>query len=87
MKKIDFDGYYSRSDSEYIGSFPIRSDLKILNNDMPQSKGWKIEKIVSINGNKYIKLLNKYLKKVGKSSEDELTKEEIEKLYSKCESK
>jgi hypothetical protein len=78
------DGYFSIGKPEYIGSFPIRRELEILPAD-PTIKGWTVNKVVGINGNKYIRLLNKYLRKVGKTSEDELSKEEVEKLLSKCE--
>jgi hypothetical protein len=82
------DGYYAVGEPEYIGALPIRQDLEILHDEnMPPVKGWIIEKCVSINGNKYLRLLAKYLKRKGKTSEDELSTEEIEKLYSKCEYK
>ena len=80
------DGYYAIGQPEYIGAFPIREDIEILPAD-PTVKGWTIGKCVSINGNKYLRLLAKYLKKKGKTSEDELSDDEIEKLYSKCEYK
>jgi hypothetical protein len=63
---------------------PIRQELEIIPAD-PSVKGWTINKVVGINGNKYLRLLAKYLKRKGKTSEDELSPEEIEKLYSKCE--
>lgn len=85
-KIIIQDGYYWVGEPEFVGSFPIRQDIEILPAD-PAVKGWRVESVVGINGNKYIKLLSKYLKKVGKTSEDELSAEEIEKLYSKCEFK
>jgi hypothetical protein len=79
------DGYYACGEPEYIGCMPIRRDIEVLHDkDMPPVKGWFVKECVSVNGNKYIKLLAKYLKKVGKTSEDELSAEEIEKLYSKC---
>lgn len=82
------DGYYFVSEPEYFGCFPIRSDLEVLpDSNLPPVKGWTIGRVVSINGNKYLRLLARYLKKVGKSSEDELSAEEIEKIYSKCEYK
>ena len=84
------DGYignvYSIGEPEYIGCMPIRQEIEVLPAD-PTVKGWTIEKIVSINGNKYLKLLAKYLKRKGLTSEDQLTKEEIDNLCSKCEYK
>jgi hypothetical protein len=80
------DGYYSVSEPTYVGAFPIRTDLEVLYGDnLSPAKGWTIGKIVAINGNQYIRELNKYLRKVGKNSEDDLSPEEIELLYSKCE--
>jgi hypothetical protein len=80
------DGYFSIGKPEYIGSFPIKQELEILPVD-PTIKGWTVNKWISIDGNKYIRLLNRYLRKIGKISENELSKEEIEKLLSKCEIK
>lgn len=80
------DTYYSIGETKYIGCMPIRQELEVLPAD-PTVKGWTIEKIVSINGNKYLKLLSKYLKRKGLTSEDQLTEEEIQKLLSKCEYK
>jgi len=80
------DGYYFVGEPEYIGQFPIRQELELYPDGIhPEVKGWTINKVVSINGNKYIRLLNKFLKKTGRSSEDDLSAEEIEKLLSKCE--
>lgn len=76
---------YIASEPEYVGSFPVRQELEVLPASHPPTPGWTIEKVVSINGNKYLRLLAAYLKKTGKESEDDLTEEEIEKLYSKCE--
>lgn len=76
---------YITSEPEYVGSFPVRTELEVLPASHPPAQGWTIQKIVAINGNKYLRLLSKYLKKTGKASEDDLTEEEIEKLYSKCE--
>jgi len=88
MQFLIKDGYigtiYAVGEPEYIGSMPIRQDLEILPAD-PAVNGWTIGKCVSINGNKYLRLLGKYLKKKGLTSEDQLTEQEIEKLYSKCE--
>lgn len=78
------DGYYWSSEPEYIGALPIRQDLEVLQIQNPPVRGWTVLEVVSINGNKYLKLLAKYLKKVGKTSEDELSGAEIEKLYKKC---
>lgn len=82
--KIEPGIVYSTSEPEYIGSKPIRIELGVLPAD-PTVKGWKVEEVISVDGNKYLRLLAAYLKKVGKESEDDLTEEEIEKLYSKCE--
>lgn len=82
------DGYYAVGEPQFIGCMPVRQELEVLHiDDLPPTKGWTIGKTVSINGNKYLRLLSKYLKKVGKSSEDELSPEEVGKLYSKCEYK
>lgn len=85
---MNFDGYigdvYMVSEPEYIGCFPIRQELEILPAD-PTVKGWTINKWVNIDGNKYLRLLSKYLKRKGLTSEDQLTEIEIEKLYYKCE--
>jgi hypothetical protein len=83
MKKLIID---SNGKPGIQTNFIIRQELMILPAD-PTIRGWKVEKCVSINGNKYLKLLNKYLKKKGLISEDQLTETEIEKLYSKCEYK
>jgi hypothetical protein len=80
------DGYYSVGQPEYVGCFPIRQDIEVLPADITV-RGWTIGRVVSINGNKYLRLLGKYLKRKGKTSEDQLSPEEIEKLYSKCEYK
>jgi hypothetical protein len=79
------DGYlYQVGPSGYIGSFPIRTELEILPSSDPPIKGWTIGEVVSINGNKFQRLLGKYLKRKGKTSMDELTEEEIGKLYEKA---
>ena len=77
---------YVSSEPEYIGAFPIRQDLEILPAATGEPvKGWTVKEWVSIDGNKYLRLLAKYLKKVGKESEDDLTQAEIKALYKKCE--
>lgn len=77
---------YTASNPEYIGSLPIRQDKNIIPSDSPV-KGWIVKKWVSIDGNKYLRLLSDYLKKVDKKSEDDLTAEEVESLYSQCETR
>lgn len=72
------DGYHSVSEPVFIGNFPIRTELEVTPD--PNFKGWIVEECVSVDGNLYLKLLSKYLKKVGKSSEDDLSEDEIEDL-------
>ncbi len=69
---------------EFIGNSPIRTELAVMPHD-PSVKGWVVKEHISVDGNKYLRLLKKYLKRKNKTSEDELSREEIEKLYSKCE--
>lgn len=78
------DGYYWAGEPEFIGSFPIRQELEILPQS-PPVKGWTVKKVVSVNGNKYLRLLAKYLRRVNASSVDDLSQDEIQKLLSKCE--
>lgn len=75
---------YKVDDPENMGVFPIRKE--ILPSDTPV-KGWTVKKWVAIDGNKYLRLLSDYLKKVDKKSEDDLTSEEVENLYSQCETR
>lgn len=77
---------YTASSPEYIGKLPVRQEKSIIPSDVPV-KGWTVKKWVAIDGNKYLRLLSDYLKKVDKKSEDDLTAEEVENLYSQCETR
>lgn len=85
-KLIPPETIYTISSSEYIGRLPIRQEESIIPSD-PPVKGWIVKRWVAIDGNKYLRLLSDYLKKVDKKSEDYLTAEEVENLYSQCEIK
>ena len=75
---------YQVSEPEYVGSVSIKQEIEEFPL-YPPVQGWTVGEFVSIDGNKYLRLLSAYLKKVGKESEDDLSKDEIEQLYSKCE--
>lgn len=75
---------YTVSDPEHVGKLYIRQEESVIPSD-PPVKGWTVKRWVSIDGNKYLRLLSAYLKEHDKKSEEDLTESEIENLYSQCE--